>query len=95
MSDTPDPAASPTEPPAPAPGPPPARHRPPPGRINPEELAAARKGGAQEGLVWLGRDPWARGPWLYHGLRLVVRFIAFVVLRFQLRTEGQEHLPRS
>ena len=94
MSETPDPAG-PTEPPAPAPGPAPARHRPPPPRINPEELAATRKGGAQEGLVWLGREPWARGPWLYRALRLVIRFVAFVVLRFRIRTEGQEHLPRS
>jgi 1-acyl-sn-glycerol-3-phosphate acyltransferase len=91
VSHTPDPAASPEPPSTPAGAH--ARRRPPPGRISPEALAAARKGGAQEGLAWLGRAPWARGPWLYHALRLVIRFVAFVVLRFRLRTEGQEHLP--
>ena len=104
MTDTPDPAASPGSPstaPAAPPAPSPTassarrRRRPPPGRISPEALAAARKGGAQEGLVWLGREPWARGPRLYHAFRLVIRFIAFVVLRFRLRTEGQEHLPTT
>jgi 1-acyl-sn-glycerol-3-phosphate acyltransferase len=77
------------------PGPEPSRRRPPPPRINPQELAAGRKGGAQEGLTWLGRDPWAHGPFLYHAFRLVIRFVAFVVLRFRIRTSGQEHLPRS
>lgn len=45
--------------------------------------------------MWLGREPWARGPWSYRLLRLVVRFVAFVVLRFRIRTEGRERLPRS
>ena len=71
------------------------RRRPPPARISPEALAAARAGGAQEGLTWLGRAPWARGPLSYHLLRSVVRFVAFVVLRFRIRTDGQEHLPRA
>ena len=71
------------------------RRRPPPARISPEALAAARAGGAQEGLTWLGRPPWAHGPWSYRALRLVVRFVAFVVLRLRIRTDGQEHLPRS
>jgi 1-acyl-sn-glycerol-3-phosphate acyltransferase len=56
---------------------------------------AARRGGAQEGLTWLGRSPWARGPILYRLIRFVARFVAFVVLRFQMRTSGQEHLPAS
>ena len=77
------------------PGSRPERRRLPPPRVNPEELAATRRGGAREGLVWLGREPWARGPWLYRLLRLVVRAIAFGVARFRIRTDGQEHLPRS
>jgi len=36
-----------------------ARRRPPPGRISPEALAAER-GGAVEGLLWLGRAPEAK-----------------------------------
>jgi len=71
------------------------RRRPPPARISPEALAAARAGGAQEGLAWLGRAPWARGPWSYRLLRLLIRFVAFVLLRIRIRTDGQEHLPRS
>jgi hypothetical protein len=62
--------------------------------VSPEALAAAR-GGAEEGLAWLGRPPEAKASWLYRGLRLVVRFVAFVVLRFRIRTDGQEHLPKG
>jgi 1-acyl-sn-glycerol-3-phosphate acyltransferase len=75
-------------------GPRPARRRPPPGRVAPEALAAAR-GGAIEGLAWLGRAPESRGPRLYHVLRLVARFACFVVLRFRIATSGQERLPRG
>ena len=70
------------------------RHRPPPGRVAPEALAAAR-GGAVEGLDWLGRTPEARGPWLYTVLRLVARIVCFGVFRFRIRSTGQELLPRS
>ena len=80
--------AGPPEPSAP-------RRRPPPPRIDPQALADDRPGGAQEGLTWLGRAPWARGPWLYHVIRPVIRFVAFVVLRFRIRTDGQEHLPTT
>lgn len=66
--------------------------RPPPSRIAPEALAAQR-GGAQEGLAWLGRVPESRGPVAYHLLRLVVRAVAFGLLRFRISTDGQEHLP--
>jgi 1-acyl-sn-glycerol-3-phosphate acyltransferase len=68
------------------------RRRPPPGRISPEALAAQR-GGAVEGLAWLGRPPEAKASLLYRLLRLVARFTNFVVFRFQVRTSGQEHLP--
>ena len=66
--------------------------RPPPGRVSPEALAAAR-GGAVEGLAWLGRPPEAKASILYRLLRLVARFVLFVVFRFRIRTSGQEHLP--
>jgi 1-acyl-sn-glycerol-3-phosphate acyltransferase len=75
-------------------GPSSRRRRPPRGRVAPEALAAER-GGAVEGLAWLGRRPEARGPLLYTVLRLVARFVCFVVLRFRIRTSGQEHLPRN
>ena len=76
------------------PEPPPAtgRRRPPPGRISPEALAA-RRGGAVEGLAWLGRPPEASASMLYRLLRLVARFVIFVAFRFRIRTSGQEHLP--
>ena len=68
--------------------------RPPPGRVSPEAMAAAR-GGAVEGLEWLGRPPEAKASILYRVLRLVGRFVVFVVFRFHIRTSGQEHLPKG
>jgi 1-acyl-sn-glycerol-3-phosphate acyltransferase len=68
------------------------RHRPPPARVAPEAMAAAR-GGAVEGLAWLGRPPEARASLLYRILRLVARFVCFVVFRFRIRTDGQANLP--
>ena len=62
--------------------------------MSPEALAEAR-GGAVEGLAWLGRPPEARASILYRFLRLVARFVIFVVFRFRIRTSGQEHLPRG
>ena len=68
------------------------RRRPPPGRISPEALAAAR-GGAVEGLVWLGRPPEAKASPLYRLVQLFARFVLFGLFRFRIRTSGQEHLP--
>ncbi|HEX5827995.1 MAG TPA: lysophospholipid acyltransferase family protein [Candidatus Limnocylindrales bacterium] len=70
----------------------PGRRRPPPPRLTPEALARAR-GGAREGLEWLGRDPEARASLLYRVLRLVGRFVLFVAFRFRIETSGQERLP--
>ena len=70
----------------------PTRDRPPPGRVSPEALAAAR-GGAVEGLAWLGRPPEAKASIFYRLVRLVGRFLIFVVFRFHIRTSGREHLP--
>ena len=64
------------------------RRRPPPGA----DLAARRsppaRGGAVEGLAWLGRAPEAKASILYRLLRLVARFVLFVVFRFRIRTSG-------
>src|SRR3954469_21053272 len=68
--------------------------RPPPGRVSPEALAAKR-GGAVEGLAWLGRPPEAKASLLYRFLRLVARFVIFVVFRFRFQTSGQENLPKG
>lgn len=61
-------------------------------RLRPEALAAAR-GGAREGLDWLGRKPEARASLLYRIFRLAVRFVLFGLFRFRIETSGQEHLP--
>jgi 1-acyl-sn-glycerol-3-phosphate acyltransferase len=68
------------------------QRRPPPGRISPEAMAAAR-GGVSEGLAWLGRAPEARASVLYRAVRLLVRFVCFGLFRFRIDTSGQEHIP--
>lgn len=68
--------------------------RPPPARIAPEALAAAR-GGAREGLIWLGRTPESRASLRYRLVRLLARFILFVVFRFRIRSDGGANLPRG
>lgn len=69
------------------------RHRPPPGRIAPEALAAAR-GGATEGLDWLGRDPDARAGLLVRFLAVIARIVLFGVFRFHVDVEGRDLVPR-
>ena len=71
----------------------PSRKRPR-ARLRPEALAAAR-GGAREGLDWLGRQPEARASILYRLVRLLARFVLFGVFRFRITTSGQEHLPQG
>ena len=68
------------------------RRRPPPGRISPQALADAR-GGALEGLQWLGRTPEARASIFYRLVRLFARAVIFGMFRFRIATSGQEHLP--
>jgi hypothetical protein len=70
------------------------RRRPPRGRISPQALADAR-GGALEGLDWLGRTPESRASLLYRALRLLAQAILLGVFRFRIETSGQEHLPRG
>jgi 1-acyl-sn-glycerol-3-phosphate acyltransferase len=84
---SPDPGASP-------PASPPPRHRLPPGRLPPQALADAR-GGAVEGLAWLGRTPEAKASLVYRAARLLARLVLFGVFRFRIATSGQEHLPRG
>ena len=66
--------------------------RPPPGRLAPQALADAR-GGAREGLEWLGRVPESHPSIRYRLLRVVARIVLFGLLRFRIRTSGQENLP--
>src|SRR5262245_48649965 len=70
------------------------RRRPPPGRISPQALADAR-GGALEGLEWLGRTPESKASPLYRVIRLVARVILVGAFRFKIETRGQELLPRG
>jgi 1-acyl-sn-glycerol-3-phosphate acyltransferase len=75
-------------------GPHEARRRPPPARISPEALAAAR-GGAREGLAWLGRTPESRASVGYRLVRVLARFALFGVFRFRITTEGQGNIPTT
>ncbi|HET7728054.1 MAG TPA: lysophospholipid acyltransferase family protein [Candidatus Limnocylindrales bacterium] len=70
------------------------RLRRPRARVSPEALARSR-GGATEGLEWLGREPEAGASLLYRLLRLFARFLLFGVFRFRIRTSGRVLLPRS
>jgi 1-acyl-sn-glycerol-3-phosphate acyltransferase len=72
----------------------PRRERKPRARIRPQELAAAR-GGALEGLDWLGRAPGPGAPLLYRFLCTVARAVLFGVLRLRVDIEGRELLPRG
>ena len=71
----------------------PSRKRPR-ARLRPEALAAAR-GGAREGLDWLGRQPEARASLLYRVVRVIARVLLFGVFRLRIETSGQEHLPKG
>lgn len=74
------------------PAPPASRRRPPRSRVSPQELADAR-GGAIEGLAWLGRPPEAHASLFYRSFRLFVRLVAFGILRLRIETSGRELLP--
>ncbi|MGZ8527466.1 MAG: lysophospholipid acyltransferase family protein [Candidatus Limnocylindrales bacterium] len=56
---------------------------------------AAARGGAVEGLDWLGRPPEARASLLVRLTALLARFILFGLFRFRVDVEGREHLSRS
>ena len=73
---------------------PPVRTRPERGRLSPEALAAAR-GGAQEGLTWLGRSPESRADWLVRAVNVVARLILFRIFGFKVEATGRELLPEA
>lgn len=56
---------------------------------------AAARGGAVEGLEWLGRPPEARASLLVRLTALLARFILFGLFRFRVDVEGRQHLSRS
>ncbi|HEX5451185.1 MAG TPA: lysophospholipid acyltransferase family protein, partial [Candidatus Limnocylindrales bacterium] len=66
----------------------------PPSRIRPEALAAAR-GGALEGLDWLGRPPEVRATPFYRLVRLVARGVFFGAFRFRITSAGRQRLPAN
>jgi 1-acyl-sn-glycerol-3-phosphate acyltransferase len=68
------------------------RRRPPPGRVSPQALADAR-GGAVEGLAWLGREPESKASILYRIVRVVAKLVLRFGFRFRMATSGREHLP--
>jgi acyltransferase-like protein len=70
------------------------RVRPPRPRVSPQRLAAQR-GGALEGLAWLGRAPEAKASLFYRATRLVARAILFGFFRFRIEASGRELLPRG
>jgi len=54
---------------------------------------ATARGGVQEGLAWLGREPEARASWFYRFMRLLARVLIFGIFRFRIDVEGRENLP--
>ena len=61
-------------------------------RTSPEALAAAR-GGVQEGLAWLGREPESKASLLVRLLAVVARLVLFGAFRFKVDATGRERLP--
>lgn len=56
---------------------------------------AAARGGAVEGLDWLGRTPEAKAGLLVRLVMLLARLALFGVFRFRISVEGRELLPRT
>ena len=63
-------------------------------RTSPEALAAAR-GGVQEGLAWLGREPESKASLLVRLLAVLARLVLFGAFRFKVDATGREHLPST
>jgi 1-acyl-sn-glycerol-3-phosphate acyltransferase len=55
---------------------------------------AAARGGAVEGLDWLGRPPEADASLLVRSMAIVARVVLFGFFRFHLQVEGRDLLPR-
>ena len=56
---------------------------------------ADARGGAREGLAWLGRTPESRASLFYRAIRLFARFVIFGLFRFRIDARGREHLPTA
>jgi 1-acyl-sn-glycerol-3-phosphate acyltransferase len=56
---------------------------------------AAKRGGAVEGLDWLGRPPEAKASLVVRLTALFARFVLFGLFRFRIDVEGRELLPRT
>ena len=74
------------------PAPAPRRPRPERARLSPQAIAEAR-GGAREGLGWLGRTPESRASVLVRVVDRVARIVLFGLFRFRVSTGGRENLP--
>ncbi len=61
-------------------------------RTSPEAMAAAR-GGVQEGLAWLGREPESKASLPVQAIAVLVRAVLFGAFRFKVATSGRERLP--
>lgn len=61
-------------------------------RTTPEAAAAAR-GGVQEGLVWLGREPESSAGWGVRAIAILTRVVLFGAFRFKVDASGREYLP--
>lgn len=71
---------------------PPSRRRAQEARLSPQAMAAAR-GGAREGLDWLGRAPESTAGPLYRFVRAFARLVLFGLFRFRVSASGRDHLP--
>jgi len=56
---------------------------------------AAARGGALEGLAWLGRPPETKASLLYLAVRLLARAVIFGLFRFRIETGDRPELPTS
>jgi 1-acyl-sn-glycerol-3-phosphate acyltransferase len=63
-------------------------------RTSPEALAAAR-GGVQEGLAWLGREPESKASLPVRAIAILARLVLFGAFRFKVTTSGQDRLPAA
>lgn len=56
---------------------------------------AAARGGVQEGLAWLGREPESSASSTVRAVALLARAVLFGAFRFKVSTSGREHLPAA
>lgn len=56
---------------------------------------AAARGGVQEGLAWLGREPESAASYTVRAIAILARLVLFGAFRFKVTTSGQERLPST